>query len=176
MVKTERRRASAKVTSYSEAPTDKYGGKKILAVLLLCFVAALILTYIITHPGMSRYREITAVNGSIVIPLTAVADGKARFFSLAEGGKVIRFFIVKGSDRRMHSAFEVCSMCGNKQRGFDQNGPIMICRNCTQKFLINQIGSTVTGSCNPIPLPCSVDGKNLVLKLTDIQQGYQLFP
>jgi uncharacterized membrane protein len=124
---------------------------------------------------MNRYTQVTAVNGKIEILLTTLVDGKAHYYSLAEGGKMIRFFIVKGTDGQIRSAFDYCNMCGRMQRGFAQKGQLMICRNCTQNFSINLIEETVTGGCNPIPLPYTVVGRNLNLNLTDILNGRQLF-
>ena len=69
----------------------KYGvlvGLSLLALVTVAFGFAL--------PGMSKFDSVKPVNGVVTVAVAKVSDGSAHYFRLADGGKELKFFIVKG--------------------------------------------------------------------------------
>ena len=125
--------------------------------------------------SLGKYERVKAVSGTVAIPLTKVADGKAHFFKVADGGKEIAFFVVKGSDGTVKSAFDACDACYKDKKGYEQQGDKMNCKNCNQKFVINRIGPNSSGGCNPAYLPHRQAGGAIVFNLADLQAGARFF-
>jgi uncharacterized membrane protein len=126
-------------------------------------------------PGLGKSEKIRPANGAVTIPLAKVSDGKAHFYSVDDGGKNIGFFMVKGSDGTIHTAFDACDVCFREKKGYDQQGEFMVCKNCNRKFAINMIGQVGGGGCNPSYLNHFEDGKNVVIKIADLKSGTRFF-
>lgn len=126
-------------------------------------------------PGLDRSEKVTPVNGSVILPLAKVSDGKAHFYQLADGDKEIGFFVVKGSDGAIHTAFNACDVCFREKKGYTQEGNFMVCRNCNKKFPVTKIGPNSGTGCNPSHLSHTEDGRNVIVKVDDLKSGVQLF-
>jgi len=150
------------------------GFKYTIAVSLSLLVAATV-AFSFSIPGMGKSEKVKPVNGAVTIPVSKVSDGKAHYFKLAEGGKEISFFIVKGSDGALHTAFDACDACYREKKGYEQQGDKMVCKNCNMKFNVNRIGSASTGGCNPSFLPARVDAGNVSISVSDLKGGARFF-
>jgi len=144
-----------------------------LTVLALLIGAGAV--YAFTIPGLSKSEKVKPVNGAVTVPLAEVSDGKAHFYRFADGGKDIGFFMVKGSDGALHTAFDACDVCYKEKKGYFQQGEFMICRNCNQKFAINRIGPHAIGGCNPSYLPHRESGGNAIVSVEDLRTGARFF-
>lgn len=144
----------------------------LVAVALLAGVATV---FALNFPGMSGVEKVKAVNGTVAIPLAKVSDGSAHFYRYTDGGKEIKFFVVKGSDGQIHTAFDACDVCFRDKKGYVQDGDSMLCKNCGKKFQTNRIGPHAIGGCNPSYLPAASDGRNVIVKASDLQQGVRYF-
>lgn len=147
----------------------------VLAAIAIVFAAGAVSAF--TIPGMGKGEKLKAVNGTIVIPVSNVSDGKAHFFRVNDGGKEIRFFVVKGSDGAIHTAFDACDVCFHEKKGYVQQGDAMVCKNCSRKFAINRIGSGSGSGCNPSYLNSisSQDRKRVVISVADLKAGARFF-
>ena len=125
--------------------------------------------------SLGKYERVKAVSGTVTIPTAKIADGKAHFFKLADGGKEIAFFVVKGADGTVKSAFDACDACYKDKKGYEQQGDKMNCKNCNQKFVINRIGPNSSGGCNPAYLPHRQADGSIVFNLADLQAGARFF-
>ena len=121
--------------------------------------------------SLGKYEKVKASNGVVTIPAAKLADGKARFYKLADGGKEIAFFAVKGSDGSYKIAFDACDACYKSKKGYEQAGDKMNCKNCNQKFAIDRLGPNATGGCNPGYLPHQLSGGTITNKAEDIKGG-----
>ena len=148
----------------------KYG----ILVSLSLIVAATV-AFAFSIPGMSKFEKVKPVNGAVTIPVADVSDGKAHYFRLADGGKEIDFFIVKGSDGALHTAFDACDVCYKEKKGYEQQGDKMICKNCNMKFAVNRIGASAAGGCNPSYLPARVSATAVSVSVADIKAGSRFF-
>jgi len=128
-----------------------------------------------SNDGIANANEPRVVNGTaVVFPSAMFSDGMARHFEYVDGDRTIRYFILKSSDGVLRAAFDACDVCWPAGKGYYQEGDKMVCRNCGRKFdsvLVNE----VKGGCNPAPLKRYLDQDNLVIQITDIQEGGQYF-
>lgn len=142
-----------------------------LAVMLL--LAGSVFAF--SLPGFGKPTPVTAVNGKVSIPVTQVADGKARHYRFADNGREIRFFVVKGTDGAFHVAFDACDACYKEKKGYSQKDDFMVCGNCNMKFATNRIGKTNSGGCNPSHLDFALSGDKIVVKVDDLKAGARFF-
>ncbi|MBJ6751599.1 DUF2318 domain-containing protein [Geomonas anaerohicana] len=152
--------------------------KKGFQTLLLIAVAVAAMAsaaFAFSLPGMGKYETVKPAAGSITIPVAKVSDGKAHFYKFADAGKEINFFVVKGSDGKLHVAFDACDVCYHEKKGYEQQGDKMNCLNCNQKFAINKIGAASAGGCNPSYLPAKVDGGKVTITVNDLKAGARFF-
>jgi uncharacterized membrane protein len=146
-------------------------GVTICLVLLVAVTAA----FAFNMPGMGKYEKVTPVNGVISVPVAKVSDGAAHFYRLEDGGKELKFFIVKGGDGIIHTAFDACDVCFKEKKGYVQAGDKMQCKNCNQKFAIARIGAASGGGCNPSFLPAKIDGRGVSIAVSDLKAGARFF-
>lgn len=108
------------------------------------------------------------------IPLKVLESGKAIFLKTDLGGKEIHYFALKSSDGVYRAAYDACDVCFRANRGYRQEGDLMVCNNCGQSFPSVKVNE-VKGGCNPSPLARSMDGEHLILKKSDIAAGGSYF-
>ena len=150
-------------------------GKALVIMVLLMVGIALTVGTAIAVPGIGTFEKVTAVNGAVKIPLKVVYDGNAHFFRFAAGGREIAFFLVRGKDGEIRSAFDACDVCYKEKKGYEQQGKDMICRNCNQKFAIDRIGPHEAGDCSPSYLHSRIVGRTVVIAVKDLIAGCRLF-
>lgn len=113
--------------------------------------------------------------GDVLIPISDVSNGKAKFFDFTASDKgSVRFFVIKSSDGAYRAALDACDVCYAAKRGYYQDGDNMVCKKCGRDFpsaLVNE----VTGGCNPIGLPRTVGGDNLVIKASELESRRSFF-
>lgn len=150
-------------------------GAKYGVLVCLSLVVAVTFAFGFAIPGLGKYEKVKPVNGQVNIPLSKVSDGKAHFFRLADGDKELRFFIVKGSDGAIHTAFDACDVCFKEKKGYLQSGDQMVCQNCNQKFAVTRIGAASGSGCNPSHLPAKVDAAAVHIGVADLKSGTRFF-
>jgi uncharacterized membrane protein len=147
-----------------------------LMVSALFVAAALMLTAFGSLAfSLGKYDKVQQQNGIVTIPASKLADGKAHFYKISEGGTEIAFFIVKAPDGSLRSAFDACDVCYREKKGYEQQGHQMLCKNCNKKFATTNIGPHTIGGCNPSYLPSHISGKNILINLSDIKTGARFF-
>ncbi|WP_298439569.1 DUF2318 domain-containing protein [Geobacter sp.] len=144
-------------------------------LLVGALLAGVATVFALNFSGLSGIEKVKATKGVVAIPLTKVSDGSAHFFRYTDGGKEISFFIAKGSDGQLHTAFDSCDVCFREKKGYVQDGDSMLCKNCGKRFQTNRIGPHSIGGCNPSYLPAANDGRSVIVNATDLQQGAQYF-
>lgn len=96
-------------------------------------------------------------------------SGKAKFFDYTlSDNKPVRFFVIKSSDGVYRAALDACDTCYHAKKGYHQEGDDMICNNCGLHFHSSQINE-VHGGCNPIGLPRTIEGNQLVIKAGELE-------
>ena len=116
-----------------------------------------------------------AVITEIRIPVASISK-EAEFYTHETDGVDIRFFSVIGSDNNIHVAVDACDICYHAKMGYEQDGDDMKCINCGLKFDINGIGTVNTGGgCWPSYIPIDIDGDNVVIEISDLEEKVYMF-
>ena len=101
-------------------------------------------------------------------------SGTAKFFDYKlSDNKPVRFFVIKSSDGVYRAALDACDTCYHAKKGYHQEGDDMICNNCGLHFHSSQINE-VHGGCNPVGLPRTIEGDQIVIKAKELESrgGY----
>lgn len=150
----------------------------ITVTLFLTFIASSLLfpanSNAVFGPWASKYQAVEAENGLVRIPINAINDGQAHYFSFKSQGKKIKFFVLKSRDGIIRAAFDACDVCFTKRKGYSQAGDYMICNNCGQRFHSAKI-NVIKGGCNPAPLRRTKNGAYLIVTKADIFSGSRYF-
>ncbi|MBI5325817.1 MAG: DUF2318 domain-containing protein [Ignavibacteriae bacterium] len=90
--------------------------------------------------------------------------------------KVIDYFIVKDGSGNIKSAFNACEVCYKADKGYSQRGDKMHCNNCGNEYPIENLGTQGQGGCWPGYLPHEISGDEIVIQISDLENGEYLFP
>ncbi len=86
------------------------------------------------------------------------------------------YFLVEGSDGKIHLAIDACDVCYSSKRGYKQTDDVMTCNNCGQSFPINSIGTeNLSGGCWPSYLPYEVDGEYVKISKSELDKKKYMF-
>jgi len=110
----------------------------------------------------------------VKIPLKSLDSGKALFLESDSEGRKLYYFALKSADGNYRAALDACDVCFRTNRGYRQEGDLMVCNNCGQTFPSNRIGE-IKGGCNPHPLANRIEGGQMVIRKTDIVAGKDYF-
>lgn len=130
----------------------------ILIVILIFFAAKVIIT-----PSNAQV---------IKIPISEITEN-AKWYEYEKDSIKIKFFVVKASDGSIKTAFDACDICYKSKKGYRQEGNYIVCNNCGNKYLIDDLGTKnkVSGGCWPGYLPNIVEGNDVIIKKSDIDKG-----
>ncbi len=144
------------------------------AVCVSSFVFVVLVTaefiYAKSETALSPAAPVSASDGMIRIPVGSVSDGDLHRFLYSTGGAATRFIVIKTGDR-LATALDACDICGSQ--GYYQKGGSIFCKNCAAAIYGPTIG--IVGGCNPVPLPSTVEGTDLVIRASDLESGSKLF-
>lgn len=134
----------------------------ILLVILIFFVVKVVIT-----PSEAQV---------IKIPVSDINEN-AKWYEYEKDGVIIKFFAVKARDGSIKTAFDACDICYKNKRGYRQDGNYIICNNCGNKYLIDDLGNKnkVSGGCWPGHLSNSVEGNYIIIKKSDLDKGIWRF-
>lgn len=110
----------------------------------------------------------------VKIPLKSLDSGKALFLQADLRGQQVHYFALKSSDGVYRAAYDTCDVCFRANRGYRQEGDLMVCNNCGQQFPSVKVNE-VRGGCNPAPLVRAIEGEYLVIRKADIAAGGPYF-
>ncbi len=146
----------------------------LIGVIAILSVAAVYLIWSGGKGANALYRghqTVSAPGQDVRIPIAEVSDGKARFYNYTlPDNQQISFFVVKSSDGIVRAAFNACDVCYEQRRGYHQEGDDMVCNNCRRHFPSISVNE-IKGGCNPAPLQRTVEGDQLIIRASDLQQG-----
>jgi high-affinity iron transporter len=143
----------------------------LVAAALGCLGVVLALTadflYARTATAPAPARPLAPEGDSVRIPIPELEDGVLHFYSAASGSSTVRFLAVRKRSGAYAVALDACLICGPS--GYRQEGPNVICRNCAAAIYVPSIGDA--GGCNPIGVPFRVEGRDLVVALSDLARA-----
>lgn len=128
-----------------------------------------------TPTASAKTIQIAQGATDVRIPLSEVNDGKAKFYEagLANGSSV-RFFVVKTAEGVYGTALDACEVCFDAHKGYHQDGNDMVCRKCGRHFPVNSVGYETSG-CHPMGLHATIDGNDLSIPTSELENGSQYF-
>jgi uncharacterized membrane protein len=117
----------------------------------------------------------TVADGEYVtIPLSDLSNS-VQFYSYNDKGININYFAVLGSDGQPRTAFDACDVCSGS-KGYRQSETDITCNNCGKVFRIDGLGTQNKGyGCWPSYLPHEIKGNEILIKISDIQDGRHRF-
>lgn len=123
--------------------------------------------------GKPDYPVLPKVSGDkIMIETSSLKEGRPRFFTYAyESGKVDYFAVL--IDGTVKSYFDACIKCSASKKGFRFRQGRLQCKACGESYGTDQLQGT--GSCHPIPLKGTSEGKHFVISITDMMEGSRYF-
>lgn len=121
------------------------------------------------------YQKAPVQDNRILIPLTAVSDGKAHFYTYRKSGKNINFFIRTDGKGTVSSYYDACFTCYKKKKGYRQEGSDIICSECSMKFGLAEEKWDEKDGCNPIYLKSVIENNSLIIDTAVIEKGSKLF-
>jgi uncharacterized membrane protein len=111
----------------------------------------------------------------VKIPISEIGTS-AKWYTYNSNGETTKYFLVKGSDGKIHLAIDACDVCYSSKLGYKQTDNVMTCNNCGQTFPINSIGTeNLSGGCWPSYLPYEVDGEQVIIDKSGIDQKRFMF-
>lgn len=120
--------------------------------------------------GGSTTGNVVSEENYVEIPISELSE-TAKFYSLNSNGKEVRYFVVKGSDGKIRTAFDACDVCGGA-KGYRQEGNDMVCNNCGRSFDIDSIGTkNIGGGCWPSYLTNKIEGDNVLISKSELAKG-----
>jgi uncharacterized membrane protein len=145
----------------------------LISVVLLLLVGALFLFL-----GKSSIARDAIQNSDeiITISLTEISEN-AEWYEYALNGVNIKYFAVEAKDGTINTAFDACDICYGNKKGYRQQGDVMVCNNCGNKYPISGLGTEnlLGGGCWPGYLPSKIEGDNLIIKISDLKKGAYRF-
>ncbi|ACH38419.1 protein of unknown function DUF2318 [Citrifermentans bemidjiense Bem] len=124
--------------------------------------------------GCSKVETAKIEGGVVTIPVAKVTE-QAKFYKYVDNGKEISYFVAKAPDGSYKAAFNACDSCFREKKGYEQQGSVMNCINCNQKFAIDRLGPNATGGCNPGYLPIEVKGDAITIPESTLKGGAKYF-
>jgi len=172
-----------KKAEFSEPPERKGKSTLILAAVAVVLVGVAIYLVIgaskdnptatAVSTGPASTASTAPESRDIRISLSDLSS-TAKFFDYKlSDNRPVRFFVLKSSDGVYRAALDACDTCYHAKKGYHQEGDDMICNNCGLHFHSAKINE-VHGGCNPIGLPRTIEGNQLVIKASELESrgGY----
>lgn len=125
-------------------------------------------------PRTVQRTPVTAQGGVVRLAAAGLSDGVARFYTYRAGSKTISFFLLQGADGVLRAAFDACDVCYLARKGYRQEGDVMVCNNCGNRFPSVRI-NVETGGCNPAPLKAELQGDSVIIRVEDLEAGGRFF-
>jgi len=161
-----------KITFADIAPAKAKGAKKSSKGLIFGGIGIVgviaVAAAVLLAPG-GAVKTVYAKNGEVRINLSDVSDGNAHYYQIQNGNRVTKFFLLKAADGQVRAALDACDVCYQSKKGYRQEGDVMVCNNCGNRFPADKI-NVVRGGCNPVPLDRSFDGEQLVISASQLEQ------
>jgi hypothetical protein len=100
----------------------------------------------------------------------------ASFYEYEGEAATIRYFAVLDDLGEPHVAFDACDSCYPADKGYRQEGDLMVCNNCGNSYGIEDLGTQNRGGgCWPGFLPFTETDTELLILVSDLEAGSYYF-
>ena len=108
--------------------------------------------------------------------LASEIGSSAKFYEYDADGVTVKYFVVKGADGEIRVAFDACDVCYGAKKGYTHIGDVMHCINCGNEYAVSGLGTENRGGgCWPSYLPREIDGDDVVIKISDLEEKRYMF-
>ncbi len=108
--------------------------------------------------------------------LASEIGSTAKFYEYDTGSVTVKYFAVKGADGEIRVAFDACDVCYGSKKGYTHIGDVMHCINCGNEYAVSGLGTENRGGgCWPSYLPREIDGDDVVIKISDLEEKRYMF-
>ena len=137
---------------------------------LFIFLSTAEFIYAKSTTVLSPTTPVTLVGDHVTLPANAINDDQLHRFGVfinnSKGKPVeVRFLLFKRSDGTVVSVADACQICGPV--GFYIGAQGITCKLCASPLVPQSMGQP--GGCNPIPLPSTRAGADIVISATALQ-------
>ena len=154
---------------------------KVISRIILLVLSFALLSLLLVGCGNSSDTNTDTGNAVVTqddkfmnIPLSTVTD-KVKKYSFNADGVNVKYFLVKGKDGEVRTAFDACDVCGGS-KGYVQVGTDIKCNKCGRSFKIDGLGTQNKGSgCWPSYLSHQIENGNLIISKGDLAKGSHWF-
>ena len=123
----------------------------------------------------TKYREVRARNGEILVAVADIASGDGRFLTYrASGGRRVDFFVYRDGAGEPHAVLDACRTCYRWRKGYLFHRGEVVCIKCDMVFKIDELAQG-TGSCVPIQVKTLLRGEDLVIPASELEAGARFF-
>ncbi len=143
-------------------------GRTVLVVALgIFFLARVNITGNVTGNVVTEVSDPIEENEAIKIPLSQISE-KAEWYEYEN----VKYFVVRGKDGSIKTAFDACDVCYRAKKGYSQQGDDVVCNNCGNYYPISGLGTkNLGGGCWPGYLENTIEGDYIVIKKSDLDAG-----
>lgn len=123
----------------------------------------------------AEHKVVTSKDGAIRVPVGEMHDGKVHLFTYKKSGKRINFFIRTDGKDNLSACFDACFTCYKHKKGYRQEGPDLVCNECSMKFRLADEHWDNSRGCSPITLKSRIENNEVVIMAEDLEKGGELF-
>jgi uncharacterized membrane protein len=113
--------------------------------------------------------------GEAEIPSSEITRS-AKYYTITDNNVDIRFFALRAADGDVRVAFDACDVCYDAKKGYRQEGDVMVCNNCGNRYPYDGLGTeNIKGGCWPSFLPMKERDGQVIIKSSDIKNKRYMF-
>ena len=140
------------------------------ASFLFIFLSTAEFIYAKSSTALSEAKPVTLVGEQVTVAAGEVTDDQLHRYSVhvddgAGHSPEVRFLLFKRPDGKIVSVADACSICGPV--GFYMGAQGITCKMCASPLNAASMGQP--GGCNPIPLPSTQAGGQVVIAAADLK-------
>lgn len=121
------------------------------------------------------YPLLQAQGDSVQVDLRRIGPGTGRFFTYRSptGGRA-DILVYRESGGAPRACLAACRECYRWKKGYRLDGDAVECVKCDLRFRFDALKEGI-GSCVPLPLPATLDGEQLKIPVTALEEGTKYF-
>lgn len=139
----------------------------------LCLIAGLAVFFHVLSCDSVKGRRLPVSGGVGVIDIDSLEDKVPVFYYVDLDKSRVVFFVIK-IDGVVKSYLDACENCYRFKKGYTLKGNDMICNYCGSRYPLVSLETGIAG-CHPMPLEGSVEGRQYLISLAEIEKAGRFF-
>ena len=142
---------------------------------LLAAVLALLMSSAGCAPEPPEHQLVQCDGDTMLIPRTAVEDGKVHFFTFYHDGRRVNFLVRTDGKGALHAHLDACHSCYRYKRGFVVEDGELVCIACRLAYRIDDEVWDYIGACAPISIHSRLEDSHLVIPRKLLERAARYF-